>query len=73
MVGDEIIEFGSINSKNFDNLTSIAEVVKHKQNQKILLKIKRKERIMEVNLIPRIWNGRGLLGCNIVLPDSVER
>lgn len=70
---DEIFEFGSINLSNFKDLTQIAEVVKHRQNQQVALRIKRNNRLLELTLIPKAWSGRGLLGCNIVLADSVER
>lgn len=70
---DEIVEFGSINASNFKDLTQIAEVVKYKQNQQIVLKIRRNNRNQDLTLTPKTWSGRGLLGCNIVLLDNVER
>lgn len=64
---DEIIEFGSVNGNNFKNMAQIAEVVRHRQNQQITIKAKRNSRIHDLILVPKIWAGRGLLGCNIVL------
>lgn len=67
---DEIMEFGSINADNFTELKQISELVAHRQNQAIALKVKRNERIHDILLVPKIWSGRGLLGCNIVIPNA---
>lgn len=69
---DEIIEFGSINSDNFIELKQISELVMHRQNQPITLKIKRNNRNIDITLVPKTWSGRGLLGCNIVIPSSTS-
>lgn len=69
---DEIIEFGSINSDNFIELKQISELVMHRQNQPITLKIKRNDRTTDITLVPKTWSGRGLLGCNIVIPSSTS-
>lgn len=69
-VDDEIIEFGSVNVSNFKDLKQIGEIVMHRQNQQIVLKIRRRNAMHELTLVPKTWSGRGLLGCNIVLPDS---
>lgn len=68
-LNDEILEFGSINSANFNELKQISELVTHRQNQSIALKVKRNGRIHEITLVPAAWSGRGLLGCNIVIPN----
>lgn len=65
-VNDEIVEFGSINSKNFRNITDIATLVQHSENSKLILKIKRNDRFINLQLLPKKWQGKGLLGCNIV-------
>lgn len=67
---DEILEFGSINSDNFTELKQVSELVMHRQNQPIALKVKRQGRTYDVTLVPRVWSGRGLLGCNIVIPTT---
>lgn len=69
-VDDEIIEFGSVNVSNFKDLKQIGEIVMHRQNQQIALKIRRRNALHELSLIPKPWSGRGLLGCNIVLVDN---
>lgn len=67
---DEIIEFGSVNVSNFNDLKQIGEVVMHRQSQQIALKIRRRNAVHELTLIPKTWSGRGLLGCNIVLANN---
>lgn len=69
---DGIIEFGSINLTNFKELKQISELVMHRKNEPITLKIKRNDRIHDLTLIPKEWSGRGLLGCNIVLAELNE-
>lgn len=69
---DEILEFGSIKSENFRELQQISELVMHRQNQPIALKVKRQDRTLNIELVPKTWSGRGLLGCNIVIPNSTQ-
>ncbi|KAH8310571.1 hypothetical protein KR044_002027 [Drosophila immigrans] len=70
-VGDKILRFGSINGNNFkDNLAQIGEVVRNMQNQNVQLKVKREQQVLDLILVPKTWTGRGLLGCNIVLPPE---
>lgn len=63
------MEFGSVNSTNFRNITDIATIVQHSEGQHLNLKIKRNSRFSTLALLPKRWNGRGLLGCNIVPLD----
>lgn len=69
---DEIIEFGSLNTTNFKGLGQIAEIVKHRENQTIVVKVQRDNRVQELQLIPKPWSGRGLLGCNILLCNQEQ-
>lgn len=71
-INDEILEFGSINAGNFKELKQISELVTHRQSQPIALKVKRHGRIHEITLVPKVWSGRGLLGCNIVIPNPSQ-
>lgn len=65
-VRDQIISFGTINYSNFKDLAHIGELVKNSQNQQLRVKVKRNNTIEELILVPKTWNGRGLLGCNVV-------
>lgn len=69
---DEIIEFGSLNTSNFKVLGQIADIVKHRENQTIVLKVQRDKTVHELHLIPKPWSGRGLLGCNILLCNDEQ-
>lgn len=66
---DAILEFGSVNVSNFRDLAQIGEIVRHRQNQQVIIKARRNSRVHELILVPKVWAGRGLLGCNIVLAN----
>ncbi|XP_033641089.1 26S proteasome non-ATPase regulatory subunit 9-like [Asterias rubens] len=66
LVGDEIIEFGSICTSNFKSLQDIATVVRHSQGRSVRVVTLREGKEVPLSLKPQTWSGRGLLGCNIV-------
>lgn len=76
LVGDQIVEFGSINHTNNKDLMALGELVPEAASNKQAVKItvlrqtdEMDDRIREfeqLTLIPRPWEGRGLLGCHIV-------
>ncbi|XP_026124067.1 26S proteasome non-ATPase regulatory subunit 9 [Carassius auratus] len=65
-VGDEVIEFGSVNTQNFRNLRDIASVVQHSEGKSLRVGVIRSGQEVHLNLTPKQWSGRGLLGCNLV-------
>lgn len=65
-VGDEIIELGSVNTQNFRNLRDIASVVQHSEGKSLRVGVIRSGQEVHLNLTPKQWSGRGLLGCNLV-------
>ncbi|XP_023138146.1 26S proteasome non-ATPase regulatory subunit 9 [Amphiprion ocellaris] len=65
-VGDEVIEFGSVNTANFQTLQNIASVVQHSEGKPLRVTVIRVGQKVQMNLTPKRWSGRGLLGCNIV-------
>ncbi|XP_060894910.1 26S proteasome non-ATPase regulatory subunit 9 isoform X2 [Labrus mixtus] len=65
-VGDEVIEFGSVNTGNFQNLQNIASVVQHSEGKPLRVSVIRAGQKAQMSLTPQRWSGRGLLGCNIV-------
>lgn len=74
LVDDAIIEFGSINSQNFSSLSDIGSLVQLGAGNVISVKVKRESGSHKLALIPGPWDGRGLLGCNIVpYSDTVDR
>lgn len=70
---DAVIEFGSVNSKNFQSLQDVNKVVQASVNIAVRVKVLRSARVITLHLTPKAWSGRGLLGCNIVPVESVER
>ncbi|XP_029036679.1 26S proteasome non-ATPase regulatory subunit 9 [Osmia bicornis bicornis] len=72
-VEDLIIEFGSIDCRNFRSLKDIGTLVQNSRYKTINVKIKRGSNIIVLALIPRPWVGNGLLGCNVIPIETVER
>lgn len=71
--GDLIVRFGSVDHSNFKSLQDIGYVVKNSVGQKISVKVLRNKIVMRMELIPTQWAGSGLLGCNIVIHESIDR
>lgn len=65
-IGDAVIEFGSVNTGNFQNLQNIASVVQHSEGKPLSVTVIRDGQKVQMRLTPQRWSGRGLLGCNIV-------
>lgn len=72
-VDDLILEFGSINCRNFKSLTDIGKLVENSRYKTIHVKIKRGSNTIVLPLTPRPWVGKGLLGCNVISLEMVER
>ncbi|KAF6035491.1 PSMD9 [Bugula neritina] len=64
--GDIIKQFGSVTAANFKNLQDISLVVQHSKDKVVKLLVERDGQELRLELIPRVWSGRGLLGCNVV-------
>ncbi|GLH03273.1 26S proteasome non-ATPase regulatory subunit 9, partial [Gryllus bimaculatus] len=71
--GDIVVEFGSVNASNFKSLQDIGNIVQHSVGRSIAVRVKREEKFIRLSLTPCQWSGRGLLGCNILPWESVER
>lgn len=69
--GDLMLEFGTINHTNHDNLRALPEIVTTaaRTSQAIAIIVQRPEGKARVGLTPKPWGGRGLIGCHI-LPYS---
>lgn len=65
-VDDEIVEFGSVNTHNFQSLQNIGSVVQHSEGKPLNVTVNRRGEKHQLRLVPTRWAGRGLLGCNIV-------
>ncbi|XP_022086107.1 26S proteasome non-ATPase regulatory subunit 9-like [Acanthaster planci] len=66
LVGDEIIEFGHVNTSNFKSMQDVAAVVQQNEGKLLTIVMLREGQGVQLSLKPQTWSGRGLLGCNIV-------
>ena len=64
--GDLIVEFGTQNNSNFKNLMDIGNLVMNSENRPIRIKLVRNGTPMTLNLVPKKWSGKGLLGCKMI-------
>ena len=62
---DELLQFGYVTASTTDALNSIPTVVRDHVNQRINITVRRKGSLMNLELIPKTWGGRGLLGCHL--------
>ncbi|KAG8514958.1 26S proteasome non-ATPase regulatory subunit 9 [Galemys pyrenaicus] len=65
-VDDEIVEFGSVNTQNFQALQNIGSVVQHSEGKPLNVTVIRRGERHQLRLVPTRWAGKGLLGCNII-------
>ncbi|XP_003420343.1 26S proteasome non-ATPase regulatory subunit 9 isoform X1 [Loxodonta africana] len=65
-VDDEIVEFGSVNTQNFQSLQNVGSVVQHSEGKPLNVTVIRRGERHQLRLVPTRWVGKGLLGCNIV-------
>uniref|UniRef100_A0A9L0S9H3 26S proteasome non-ATPase regulatory subunit 9 n=1 Tax=Equus caballus TaxID=9796 RepID=A0A9L0S9H3_HORSE len=65
-VDDEIVEFGSVNTQNFQSLQNIGSVVQHSEGKPLTVTVIRRGEKHQLRLVPTRWAGKGLLGCNII-------
>lgn len=65
-VDDKIVEFGSVNTQNFQSLQNVGSVVQHSEGKPLNVTVIRRGEKYQLRLIPTRWAGKGLLGCNIV-------
>lgn len=66
LVGDEIVQFGSISAANFANMQTVAAVVEHSKGKSLPVMVLRDGLQKRLSVTPNTWSGRGLLGCHIV-------
>ena len=70
LVDDKILHFGEANASNHRRFEGIAECVRNSVDQVINVVVERdiegKAKIIEIKLIPRQWEGPGILGCQFV-------
>jgi len=72
-VDDVVLSFGSLDSTNFTELSQIGTLVQRSVGSMVSVKVKRNLQTVKLALIPGPWSGRGLLGCNIIPYDAIDR
>ena len=63
--GDELIAFGYVNYRTTDAINAVPTVVRENVNGCISVTIRRLGNIINLELYPKVWAGRGLLGCHL--------
>lgn len=64
--GDMLLSFGTVNANIPSPLNGIPEVVRQNVNQPInLVVLRRGTEIVTLQMTPKTWAGRGLLGCHL--------
>lgn len=64
--GDLVIEFGNVTFNTESPLQAIAVELPKNEFKSLKIKVKRGEEIKILSVIPKLWSGRGLLGCHMV-------
>lgn len=69
--GDNVLMFDDIDINEKNPLERVGNIVKQKENQIIKVIISRKNQLNSIliNLIPKKWEGNGLLGCKLTLKN----
>lgn len=63
-LGDKLLSFGRANHANHNNLRVVAEEAQRQVPLKVV--VERGGQIVELQLLPQPWSGRGLIGCHIL-------
>mmetsp|Transcript_37122 Transcript_37122/g.73905 ORF Transcript_37122/g.73905 Transcript_37122/m.73905 type:complete len:228 (-) Transcript_37122:88-771(-) len=65
--GDLLLQFDNITASTDSFMTLIAQLVGKKVNESIRVVVKRPSSgaLVELELVPKPWGGRGLLGCHL--------
>jgi 26S proteasome non-ATPase regulatory subunit 9 len=64
---DELVAFGTIRFETIDNLNCIPALLRDNVNNQIPIEVRRRDidAVLKLVLKPKIWSGRGLLGCHL--------
>lgn len=60
-VGDGVFDFGGA-----DRMSQLPSLVSANENRDMVVKVDRGGRVVELKVRPRVWSGRGLLGCHLM-------
>ena len=66
--GDMLLQFGTVNSRTPDFLGAIPRVLRDRMGESLIVLVERPgipETPLSLTLTPKVWSGRGLLGCHL--------
>eukprot|EP00003_Mantamonas_plastica_P000827 TRINITY_DN1063_c0_g1_i2.p3 TRINITY_DN1063_c0_g1~~TRINITY_DN1063_c0_g1_i2.p3 ORF type:complete len:133 (-),score=54.18 TRINITY_DN1063_c0_g1_i2:113-511(-) len=68
--GDDVVLFGDVdgNVARDDRLRRIGQLVQRMEGKGVEVVVRRDGEIVRLELVPKQWSGRGLLGAFVVLP-----
>jgi 26S proteasome non-ATPase regulatory subunit 9 len=71
VVGDEIVRFGSVHHENHCGLRALSQLTQRSEDSTVSVTVRRRDAsgsasLVELSLVPRRWEGPGLLGCHLV-------
>mmetsp|Transcript_1090 Transcript_1090/g.3739 ORF Transcript_1090/g.3739 Transcript_1090/m.3739 type:complete len:269 (+) Transcript_1090:2514-3320(+) len=70
-LGDQVTRFGPVTKKQVDQrgLACVAEAVQERLNEEMVVLVRRRgeNEERELKFVPRVWSGRGYLGCSVTL------
>ena len=64
--GDLILSFNDVDSSNHRELRALADVVRQNLDRPIQVLVERQGGNCELSVIPKVWSGRGVLGCHFL-------
>jgi 26S proteasome non-ATPase regulatory subunit 9 len=64
--GDRLLSFADVHAGNHRHLSALAEVVRDSVGKAIQVRVQRGEKALALEVTPKPWAGRGVLGCNFV-------
>ena len=65
-VGDKILQIGDISYTNFKQLQDVGKLIQNNKDKEVSLIIVRDENVLNLVLVPKKWEGVGLLGCHLI-------
>lgn len=65
MDGDILLAFGSVTAEAENPFAAIPSIVRNYVDRELSIRIARHSDLLDLIIVPRIWGGRGLLGCHL--------
>lgn len=65
-VGDEIVSCGHVTGQTPNSIETMGRLISESENMDVHVVVLRDDERIELNLRPRTWSGRGVLGCHVM-------